>query len=191
MDFHNQNTAYIVGIALGDGNLSSPNGRATRLRVTCDSLYPNMAAEIMSSLKIVFPSNKVSIVDGPRNTYFNISVYSNKLNDLMPWKVGKGSKYDQEANVPDWINGDEVYIKACLRGLIQTDGSIYKDRGYTMVNFTNNIESLATNVFNMIESLGYKPHLYTTNQRSGNPKYTVRLSKDADLFIKELGLYKN
>jgi len=32
--------AYIVGLALGDGNLSNPNGRAVRLRITCDKKYP-------------------------------------------------------------------------------------------------------------------------------------------------------
>lgn len=31
-----RNLAYVIGIAFGDGNLSNPNGRAVRLRVSCD-----------------------------------------------------------------------------------------------------------------------------------------------------------
>ena len=182
--------AYVIGAALGDGNLSSPNKRTTRLRITCDSTYPHIESEICNALKTLLPSNKVSIVKGPRDTYFNISVYSNKLNDWMPWKVDRGSKFKQNARVPDWILRNNIYIAACLRGLIQTDGSVYLDRGYRMVNFTNNLENLVKDVKAMIERLGYQPHLYKTNQRSGNPKYTIRLSRGVDGFIEALNLKK-
>lgn len=39
MNIINTNTAYIIGVAIGDGNLSNSNGRAVRLRVTCDNKY--------------------------------------------------------------------------------------------------------------------------------------------------------
>jgi hypothetical protein len=32
--------AYLKEIALGDGNISNPNGRAFRMRITCDLKYP-------------------------------------------------------------------------------------------------------------------------------------------------------
>ena len=32
--------AYVIGLAIGDGGLSNPNGRAVRLRITCDIKYP-------------------------------------------------------------------------------------------------------------------------------------------------------
>ncbi|MFT5037046.1 MAG: DNA-binding transcriptional regulator WhiA [Candidatus Azotimanducaceae bacterium] len=182
--------AYIVGVALGDGNLSNPNGRATRLRVTCDANYPKMALEIQDALSKLFPDNKVSIQPGPKTSYFNISIYSNKLNDYIPWQVNKGPKTKQKPHVPDWILADATYTKACLRGLIQTDGSIYTDRGYRMVNFTNNIKALAEDVLNTITELGYSPHMYQTMQKSGNIKYTVRLSKEVDRFISEIELSK-
>ena len=176
--------AYIIGIALGDGNLSNPNGRAIRLRVTCDAQYPDIAAEIVTNLQFLFPKNKVSYCPGPKDTYFNISVFSNKLGEVMPWKVGKGSKMKQQARVPSWILEDLQFSKACLRGLIQTDGSIYKDRGYSMVNFTNIIHPLTEDVVVMMVKLGYKPRISKTMQKSGNIKYTVRLARDVDTFLK-------
>jgi hypothetical protein len=42
--------AYIIGVALGDGNLSK-NGGTTRLRVTCDNKYPKIITEITKHLK--------------------------------------------------------------------------------------------------------------------------------------------
>lgn len=50
--------AYIIGVALGDGNLSCPNGRAVRLRVTCDKRYPNIIKAIIINLEIIFPKTK-------------------------------------------------------------------------------------------------------------------------------------
>jgi hypothetical protein len=184
------NLAYVIGIALGDGNLSRPNKRTTRLRITCDSSYPDIESEILTSLRALFPKNKVSKVEGPQDTYFNISVYSNDLDVYMPWKVGCGSKFKQKARVPDWILSNVAFISACLRGLIQTDGSVYSDRGYKMVNFTNNTLELVMDVKNMMEKLGYKPKTYSAKQKSDYPKYTTRLSRDVGRFINEINLKK-
>jgi DNA-binding transcriptional regulator WhiA len=84
VDLQNCTAAYIVGVALGDGNLSNPNGRTPRLRITCDAKYPNIADEIIGSLKELFPKNKVSIINHKEATYFNISIYSKKLEYLLP-----------------------------------------------------------------------------------------------------------
>ena len=38
--------AYVIGLAIGDGDLSNPNGRAVRLRITCGSQYPALIAKV-------------------------------------------------------------------------------------------------------------------------------------------------
>jgi DNA-binding transcriptional regulator WhiA len=182
--------AYIIGVALGDGNLSRPNGRATRLRITCDAKYPIMASNIADALTILLPDNRVSIVRTPgTDTYFNISVYSNKLDEWMPWKVGRGSKFEQNARVPEWIKHDSELTKECLRGLIQTDGSIYRDRGYLMINFCNNSQALAEDVYTMLKSVGFQPRITSTQDRT-HLKHTVRLAKETNRLIEDLQLIK-
>lgn len=74
--------AYVIGLAIGDGNLSNPNGRAVRLRITCDTRYPALIDRIFSSLKQLLPDNRVSLVRGKGN-FVNISVYSNHLESLL------------------------------------------------------------------------------------------------------------
>lgn len=108
----------------------------------------------------------------------------------MLWKVGRGSKIEQKVRVPEWIRADPKFSKVCLRGLIQTDGCIYVDRGYQMVNFTNNSESLALDVRRMIEDLGFTPNYLKILNDHKNFKYTVRVSRDAKRFIRALRLYK-
>jgi len=168
-----------VGVALGDGNLSRPNGRATRLRITCDAKYQAISNDIQKALRELFPDNRVSVV--PRTeTYFDISVYSNNLNQWMPWKVGMGSKKIQRAAVPEWIKSSEEYVRKCLKGLIQTDGCIYTDRGYKMIMFTNNSEALARSTFELFCLLGFNPTF--NGHRNGHlNKYDVRLARKAEV----------
>jgi hypothetical protein len=159
------------------------------LRITCDAKYPKIAKEIQDSLRVIFPKNKVSVV--PRTvTYFDISVYSNQLNTFMPWTVGAGSKAKQNARVPQWIREDVLFVKQCLKGLIQTDGCIYEDRGYKMVNFTNNNEALAEDAHNMLLQIGFRPSFMKVSIGQGRYKYTTRIARDTEKLIKELALYK-
>jgi intein/homing endonuclease len=109
----------------------------------------------------------------------------------MPWTVNHGAKYIQQAHVPKWIFDDHNYIKAVLRGLIQTDGSIYVDREYTMVNFTTIIETLAKDAASLIQRLGFQPSVGQTMQKSGKVKYTIRLTRKSEEFIKLINLHKS
>ncbi len=68
--------AFVVGVALGDGNLSNPNGRAVRLRVTCDVKYKRVIEDIQSAIAVLMPHNKVSIIKRTENCV-DVSCYSN------------------------------------------------------------------------------------------------------------------
>jgi DNA-binding transcriptional regulator WhiA len=180
--------AYIVGVALGDGNLSNSNGRAVRLRVTCDNKYPEIIREIVKHLKIILPDNKVGLID--RKTATDVYCYSNKLEELLGWKAKDGSKEKQKVTVPDWIVDNKMYTKECLRGLFQTDGSIYMDRKYLYTNFTSIIPTLINKVKIMIENLGFKPKMQKTLQFNNKTKYVIRMSREPQKFIEVINLWK-
>lgn len=184
--------AYLVGIALGDGNLSNPNGRATRLRISCDAKYVRLADEIINTIRFLLPKNKISIVK-KTGRCFDISVYSNQLNDWIPWKVGKGSKAVQKARIPAWIKRNPLYMRECIRGLIQTDGCIYVDRGYKMVNFTNNTKELTLDVRQILIELGFRASLSIVKLSKNRHKYSTRVARMQDVqhLIKTLRLYKS
>jgi len=181
--------AYIIGVALGDGNLSNPNGRATRLRITCDRNYPKLIKKMILNIRKILPLNKISFINR-RETYGDISCYSNKWEGWLGWKVGRGSKQKQNVSIPPWIKGNKRLSIDCLRGLFETDGSIYKDRGYTMVNFTTTIPKLARDVIELISYHGYKATIYRISTEH-KPKYIVRIARSADSFIKFLTLDKS
>lgn len=184
----NANSAYVVGVALGDGNLSNPNGRATRLRITCDKKYPLLIERIVKSLQKILPENKVSLID--RESCFDVSCYSNQFEDFLGWKVSKGSKEKQNVRVPKWIFKKNLYIKKCLKGLFETDGSIYKDRKYTYANFTTILFDLSEDVVKMTTKLGVQAKRQKSIQYNGKIKYVVRVSKNCAKFIKLINLDK-
>ena len=179
--------AYIIGVAIGDGNLSNPNGRAVRLRVTCDKKYPLLIKKIKNSLSKLFPNNKIGIVDRAE-TFLDISVYSNNLEELLGWKAKGGSKAVQGVSISAWILDDEKYKIGCIRGLVETDGAVYFDRGYKMVIFKTIIPKLANDFHNAVLSLGFNSRMYKVEKNENgyvNQKtaYHVRLSKNVQEFL--------
>lgn len=84
---------------------------------------------------------------------------------------------------------DRELAIACLRGLIETDGSVYQDRGYRIVNFTSIIPGLAQDTLKMISASGFKPHMYKIKEPKSE-KYVIRVSKEAKRFITELEIDK-
>ena len=183
------NTAYVTGLAIGDGNLSNPNGRAVRLRISCDDKYPILKERVRESLKILLPKNKVSEYKRKAKCT-DVYCYSNSLESILGWKAKGGSKYIQNVTVPLWIFSKKNYIRKCLKGLFETDGSIYKDRKYTYVNFTTIIKDLMNDVNLMIEMLGYKCNISKVMQKSGKYKYVIRVCKRSEEFINEIDLKK-
>lgn len=180
--------SYVVGVALGDGNLSNPNGRAVRLRITCDKKYPYLITKIEEAIRKVAPHNKVGRID--RGTCLDIYCYSNDWEKLLGWKAKGGSKFIQTVAVPEWIITNKKLYKSCLRGLFETDGSIYKDRGYLTANFVTQIPKLADSVRRMLASLGYEATEHQHNLLSGKTKFTFRIHKKASDFIDDLNIEK-
>ena len=85
---------------------------------------------------MLLPGNRVAFIRKD-DACLDVRCYSNHWEGLLGWRVGQGSKIAQDVKVPTWIKERRDYVIPCLRGLIETDGSIYVDRGYPMVMFAN------------------------------------------------------
>ncbi|MDE2116436.1 MAG: LAGLIDADG family homing endonuclease, partial [Patescibacteria group bacterium] len=118
---------------------------------------------------------------------------SNRLENILGWKAGKGSKYEQKVCASAWIFNKKHFIRNCLRGLIETDGSIFRDRTYTHVNFTSIIPTLVLDVERMLAGLGYSYSTQCVQDRNprSKPKYVVRVCTRSLDLIKELNINKS
>lgn len=141
-------------------------------------------------LQGLFPKNKIGVIKR-NDSCLDISCYSNKLEGMLGWKAKNGSKIKQKVAIPSWIKKDVNYIKPCLRGLIETDGSIYQDHKYLMVNFVTVIPNLASDFVLLVQKLGYTCNTKINQPKIGLAKYTIRISRKTEDFIKLIGIDKN
>ena len=150
--------AEFVGIMLGDGSIVA-NKRISQYAVyVCGSLI-NDKEYLLDFIKPLI-TNLFKV---------EMSVkYHTKFNEILLYKYSKdfvkclegiglksGNKKDNDVGFPKWIFGDKQLIAACLRGLFDTDGTIYKrwkHRGY-FIEFTSAIPKLQNDITKALDLL--------------------------------------
>jgi hypothetical protein len=124
---HSGDLAELCGILLGDGGLTDGQVRVT-LHRTLDAKYGKYVALVMQD------------VFGERPTYSerqNVLCLTLSGVELVRRleQVGlrRGNKIIHQVRVPNWITKNKYYERACLRGLMDTDGCVYTHR-HTVLN---------------------------------------------------------
>lgn len=188
--------AELVGIILGDGGLSGNYQLVISFNRITDVEY---AQYLRSLLKKLFAINSY-IHYRKNNNGADIVVTSSNLVDFLE-KQGliKGNKVKHQVSVPEWILQKREYRRACLRGLMDTDGGLYLHRydshgrsyEYLKLCFTNCSKPLLDFVFNTLKELDYKVFLngkhvsiysssevkrYICQIGSSNPKHLKKFS---------------
>ncbi len=73
---------------------------------------------------------------------------------------------------------------------METDGSIYFDRGYKMVNFVTVIPTLAKDVMEIINKIDFEARIYKIKSPHQD-RYNIRIAKNVECFLKATKLIKN
>ncbi len=150
--------AEFVGIMLGDGSIVA-NSRIKQYAVY---VCGNSEDDERYLLNFIKPLIKDLFA-------IEMSVkYHQKFKEILLYKYSKdfvkilegvglkaGNKKDNNVGFPNWIFTDKKFIAACLRGLFNTDGTIYKrwkHKGY-FIEFTSNIFKLQTDIIKALDLL--------------------------------------
>ncbi|MBU0759252.1 MAG: hypothetical protein KKA34_02680 [Candidatus Omnitrophica bacterium] len=182
-----------IGIVLGDGSINMNQVKIT-LNSKTDKKY---AVYVRKIIKRLFSLNP-HLRETEKNT-LEIVIYSRNLVDfLIKYGLKAGDKVFNQIDAPKWIFYNKGLIKACLRGLIDTDGGVYfhnhKTKGIRCRNiglcFTNHSSPLLNSVYRMLLDLGIsaktdkKRHVsfygvteitkYLSKVGSSNPKHIAR-----------------
>jgi hypothetical protein len=116
--FVNEEIAELVGIILGDGHLNRKEARIVG-NITEKEYYDylknlfSLVFGIEPILKCYTNSVRLAV------NSVNISKY------LVSLGLKLGDKIKNRASVPEWIFENSVFMRACLRGLFDTDGSFF------------------------------------------------------------------
>lgn len=185
--------AEFIGIMLGDGGVSKEQIKIT-LHRTDDQEYARYVCDMITRLFGV----KASVY-----TYKNVNVSTICISgvELVKFLVKKGlcigSKKRANIGLPNWVKTKREYIRASIRGLIDTDGCFFvhkykvknKMYEYKKIGFVSYISQLMLDVQEGLLMLGFHPkrsgvRLFLYNQRealcylqevgTSNPKNIAR-----------------
>ncbi len=147
--------AEFIGILLGDGNIYIQESTGNyQIRIAFDATRETGFLKYVNVL-----------VNRLFDTTFYIK-YHRTVNIMYLCKGSKEicsrlKKILPESRIPDWVFQDNKLITSCIRGLIDTDGSIFrmsrKDPHLLRIGFKNTNQGLLKDFKNGLEILGYHP----------------------------------
>ncbi len=153
--------AEFAGIVMGDGGISRYQLTIT-LHAVDDSEYGLFVSKLITRLF------KVPVSIRPRHdcSATDYVVSRKTLTDYCVDQLGlkRGNKIRQAMTIPDWVLLNPEYSKACVRGLFDTDGSVfthaYQVKGkiyrYKKMAFTSRSLPLLQAVHRILSNLGIK-----------------------------------
>jgi len=155
--------AEFVGIMMGDGGMTKYATTIT-LNSESDLDYSIFVCKLIEKLFNVSPK----IYKDRDSLAMGIVVHRKNLVEFCE-SIGLkvGNKPEQGLNIPSWIKNNKRYSVACVRGLVDTDGSIfthkYKVRGkeynYKKLSFTSCSTPLCQSVYKILKNNGITSRL--------------------------------
>lgn len=122
--------AELIGIILGDGNIHRfIKGRKVRsymVWIAGDKRYDYdyLTKYVKKLIEDLF--NIKAKIEERKSNEILIIVHSKQVVDyLIKLGLKAGDKIRNNISIPKWIFKNKKYLKACIRGLIDTDGCIY------------------------------------------------------------------
>lgn len=151
--------AEFIGIVLGDGGITK-----YQVKVTVNSKTDRAYAYFIRRLIKELFGISASFSFEKKNTMNVVASSKNLVDFLSACGLGTGNKVRRQVDIPGWIMKRNDLMRACLRGLVDTDGSIYfhthitkgiKYRHIGLV-FTNSSFPLLASAHNIFMALGLK-----------------------------------
>ncbi len=158
-----KNLAEIVGIVLGDGSIYANQTKGVyQVRVTGN--INNEQKYISEYVKPLFESlfgvfGKIILKPEYGAVYLT---FSSKELVLFFDRIGVYTSIKKKASgIPSWIKKEEEFSVACIRGLVDTDGSVYrlskKDPHLKRISFKNTNKTLLEDFRMCLIKLDFHP----------------------------------
>jgi intein/homing endonuclease len=164
--------AEFVGIMMGDGTISAYHIGIT-LNATDDADYAVFVTKLIRKLFGIHPK----IYKRKNKNAVAITVARKLLVEhLHSLGLPIGNKIKQGLDIPRWILNNPEFAKACLRGLMDTDGSVFthtykaktKIYRYRKLSFTSASPALLVSVQKVLAQNDIQSSISKTNLRIGS-----------------------
>ncbi len=153
-----ESLAEFIGIMLGDGGVAPYH-----ISVTLDSKKDKEYAVYVSSLIINLFGIEPKWYYRKNARALNLNVGRRELVQFCNSQgLPIGDKLKQGILIPDWIMENRKYSRACIRGLVDTDGCFFnhkyrvnkKEYSYTKIDFTSRSVPLLSQVESILQKEG-------------------------------------
>jgi intein/homing endonuclease len=156
--------AEFFGIMLGDGGINNDWQATITVNAISDADFAVYISKLCEKLFNVIPA----IRKRKKTNALVISLASTSVVDfLVKNGLPRGNKLKNGLKIPNWILSKPSFQKACVRGLIDTDGCIYihahkvgsKEYRNIGLNFTDYEPKLIRQVAQIFKKFGIIPHI--------------------------------
>ncbi len=144
--------AEFIGIMLGDGNMNS-----NAVTISFDKRNKFYIKYVSMLCNRIFSVNFKMRDHKTKNTGYLYFYSKSLVKNLIELGLKEGNKTKNKVRIPKWIRRNREYSKRCIKGLVDTDGSIYfckRDKNY-YIGFTNCSEPLLKDFRYLTNNLGY------------------------------------
>jgi hypothetical protein len=186
----NDKLAELFGIILGDGHLEVFK-RGTKVR--CYALkiaghskedYNYLVNYVSNLIEDNFKQKSKVQISKKDNGMHIVTHGKNLIAFLNKNGLKSVNKKLNNQGIPVWIKNNDIYLKRCLRGLIDTDGSIHyisKKNRNLRITYTSYIPKLLKEVRDSFIYFGFNPSKVIKNNQ-----IFLTSKKDVGKFIKEV-----
>jgi intein/homing endonuclease len=183
----NTNLAELCGIILGDGHIQHRsrrnNSRNTSTYFISITLNQEEEEIIKNSENLLEDLTSLGAKKYEKEgNCVRIVIHSkDAVEKFQEIGLRTGHKTENQVSVPKWIKKSNKFYRRCLKGLIDTDGSIYKDKRedkyYKRIMFKNYSKPLLQDFKEMCSALDIKTV-------KGGPQQVQISRKDIEKFIR-------
>lgn len=181
--------AEFYGIMLGDGNSTKKRGYKIgtyQIRIVGDSQKDrDFLINFVKPLIEKLFNTKVFVFKQKGANALYLSVSSKIVVDFLEQKgFNPGNKIKNKLRIPGWIIKNKKYLSACIRGLFDTDGSVYKipNQNVYQITFTNHNSFLLKDVRESLLALGIG-----VSQVSNGRKMYITKKSELRRFLNDVG----
>ncbi|MBP7708351.1 hypothetical protein KA107_01590 [Candidatus Pacearchaeota archaeon] len=186
-----EDLAEFYGIMLGDGNMTKIKKYKVgtyQIRIVGDSRYDKeyLLNFVRPMIEKMFKM-RVGQSNSKKKNAIYITATGLRLIEFLERKGFKaGDKIRNKLPIPDWIKKNPKFLKACLRGLYDTDGSVYKLTGQNshQISFRNYNLQLIEDVRNSLLNL----KIGCSRISKGN-EITITKKSELRKFLNEIGFH--
>tara|TARA_Y100000310_G_C20613868_1_gene779518 strand:- start:188 stop:1081 length:894 start_codon:yes stop_codon:yes gene_type:complete len=194
---YSEELAELIGIVLGDGYIEyrncGPKIKKYSIKIAGDSIqsYNYMNQYIPQLIKDLFNVEVISYKSKDSNCIY-VALNGKQVIEFFG-KMGlkPGNKLVSQNTIPDWVWKDEEYLKACIRGLYDTDGSVYEMLphwpGLFQVYFGNKNLTLLRDVRKALIQLGFVVSKLSNVKKNRCPCFYISRKDQVFKFYKEIG----